>query len=111
MGDECLSPEGASRQHTPASTTPVMLPSPSSLCSTHDRPMNRRRGVEARKTTLFGKPADREDGRLGSPRNHLIGVWMPVSFIAQRGGGDEEVKRPYVLQISPGMASLREGMC
>ena len=25
-------------------------------------------------------------------KNHLNGVWMPVSFIAQRGGGDEEVK-------------------
>ena len=24
---------------------------------------------------------------------HLIGVLMPVSFIKQRGGGDEEVKR------------------
>ena len=42
--------------------------------------------------TLFGKPADPEDGRLKSQNNHLIGVWMPVSFIAQRQGGDEEVK-------------------
>ena len=42
--------------------------------------------------TLFGKPADREDGGLGSPKSHLIGVWMPVSFIEQRGGGGEEVK-------------------
>ena len=39
-----------------------------------------------------GKPADGEDGRLKSQNNHLIGVWMPVSFIAQRGGGGEEVK-------------------
>ena len=42
--------------------------------------------------TLLGKLADQEDGRLKSQNNHLIGVWMPVSFIAQRGGGDEEVK-------------------
>ncbi len=42
--------------------------------------------------TLFGKPADREDGGLKSQNNHLIGVWMPVCFIAQRWGGDEEVK-------------------
>ena len=28
-----------------------------------------------------------------SQNNHLMGVWMPVSFIAQRGGGDKEVKR------------------
>ena len=56
------------------------------------RPVNRRRGVETRNMTLFGKPAGREDGRLKSQNNHLIGVWMPVSFIAQRGGGDEEVE-------------------
>ena len=31
--------------------------------------------------TLFGKPADRGDGRLVSLKNHLIGVWMPFSFI------------------------------
>ena len=37
-------------------------------------------------------PADREDGRLVSPINHLIGVWTPVSFIAQKGVRDEEVK-------------------
>ena len=69
-----------------------LLPSPSSPCSPHNRPMNWRQGVEARNTTLFGKLADREDGGLVSPKNHLIRVWMPVSFIAQRRGGDEEVK-------------------
>ena len=42
--------------------------------------------------TLFGKPTDREDGGLKSQNSHLIGVWMPVSFIAQREGADEEVK-------------------
>ena len=57
-----------------------------------DGPMNQRRGVDARKTTLPGKPADREDGGLESPKNHLIGVWMPVSFIVQRAGGDEDVQ-------------------
>ena len=72
--------------------TGVVLPSPSSLCLLHDRPINPRRGVEARNMTLFGKPADREDGRVKSQNNHLIGVWMPVSFIAQRWGGDGEVK-------------------
>ena len=43
-----------------------------------------RRGVEARKTTLFGKPADREDGKLVPQNNHLIWVWMPGSSINQR---------------------------
>ena len=31
--------------------------------------------------TLFRKPADREDGRLISQSNHLVRVWMPVSFM------------------------------
>ena len=30
---------------------------------------------------LFGKPADREEGRLMSQSNHLVWVWMPGSFI------------------------------
>ena len=68
-----------------------MLLSPSSLCSLHDRPINRRQVLRQGIATLFRKLADREDGRLMSPKNHLIGVWMPVSFIEQRGGGDEEV--------------------
>ena len=57
-----------------------MLQNPSSLCLLHDRPINWRWGVEARNTTLFGKLADWEDGKLVSLKNHLIGVWMPVSF-------------------------------
>ena len=43
--------------------------------------------------TLFGKLADREDDRLMSQNNHLIGVWMPDSFIKQREGGGSKVKR------------------
>ena len=35
--------------------------------------------------TLFEKPVDWEDGRLMSQNNHLIGVWMPVSFIEHGG--------------------------
>ena len=40
-------------------------------------------GVEGRHTTLFG-PADREDGRLMSQSNHLVGVWKPHSFAGLR---------------------------
>ena len=36
-------------------------------------------------TTLFGKLANCEDGKLMSQNNNLIGVWMPGSFIEQRG--------------------------
>ena len=40
--------------------------------------------LRQRMMTLSGKPADWKDGRLMSQNNHLIGVWMPVSFIEQR---------------------------
>ena len=40
-----------------------------------------RRGDEAKNMTLFGKLADQIDGRLTSQSNHLIGAWMPGSFI------------------------------
>ena len=63
----------------------LLLSSPSSLCGLHDRPMNQRlnqrQDVEIRHTSLFGKPADQEDGRVMSQKNHLIGVWMPGPFI------------------------------
>ena len=42
--------------------------------------------------SVFGKPADQKDGRLVSQKNHLMGFWMPVSFIEHREGGGEEVK-------------------
>ena len=42
--------------------------------------------------TLFGNLAGGENGRLVSKKNHLIGVWMSVSFIEQRVGGGKEVK-------------------
>ena len=67
-------------------------PSPRSLCSPHDRPTNRRQGVEARSITLFRELADGEDGRLMSQNNHLIGVWMPGSFIDQRERSSEKLK-------------------
>ena len=47
---------------------------------------------EARNMTLFRELADQEDGRLISQNDHLIGVWVPTSFIEQRGKGGEEVK-------------------
>ena len=85
-----------------------LLPSPSSLCMPHNRPINQRRGAEARNTTLLGKLADGEDSRLTSRRNHLVRVWMPVSFIQHRAGRwGNKVKRLLIWQISPGMASLR----
>ena len=43
--------------------------------------LNQRQDVEIRHTSLFGKPADQEDGRVMSQKNHLIRVWMPGPFI------------------------------
>ena len=55
--------------------------------------LTERQGVEARNTTLFGEPADREEVRLMSQNNHLvITLWMPLSFIEQRGREGEGVK-------------------
>ena len=85
-----------------------LLPSPSSLCLPHNRPINQRQGAEVRNMTLLGKPADWEDSRLITRRNHLFSVWMPVSFIEHRAGRwGNKVKRPLIWKISPGMASLR----
>jgi len=69
-----------------------MLLRPSSLCSPYNTPINQETSVEARNRTLFGKLADQKDGRLISQNDHLIGVWVPMSFIEQRGKGGEEVK-------------------
>ena len=44
-----------------------------------------RKGVEARNTSLFGKP-DLEDGRLISQNNHVVGVWFPGSLMDHKWG-------------------------
>ena len=59
----------------------VPLPSPSTYCTTGQ--IAKRWGFGSRNTILFRKPADWEDGRLVSQNNHLIRVWVPVSFIEQ----------------------------
>ena len=43
--------------------------------------------------TLFRKPADREDGRLISQSNHLVRVWMPVSFMDSERERERERER------------------
>ena len=73
--------------------------------------------------TLFGKPADREDGRLKSQNNHL---WVLDASFFYRSREGNKVKRQnregetvrkeskkghQSCKISPGMASLGEGMC
>ena len=42
---------------------------------------SKRRGVQAKNTTLFGNLANWEDGRLMSRNSHLVEVWMPGSVI------------------------------
>ena len=43
--------------------------------------------------TLFRKPANREDGRLISQSNHLVRVWMPVSFMDSEREREREKQR------------------
>ena len=93
--------------------TVVMWPSTSLLCSLPNGPMNLRdeRG-SGKKETLIGELVDREDGRLAPHNNHLIGACMPGSSMDQSSGRwGSKVKRPFILQTSPRMASLRQGMC
>ena len=59
--------------------------------------------------TVLGKLAIFSDSRLVSQNNHLIGIWMPVSIIEQRGCGGSKVKRPLILQIYPGMNGQPQG--
>lgn len=58
------------KQHySPWSVTEAKL----SLLAAQQASESERQGVEARNTTLFGKPSHREDGRLTSQNNHLWG--------------------------------------
>ena len=50
------------------------------LLATGQANESERWGVEARKR-LTGELADQEDGRLAPQNNHLVGVWMPASFV------------------------------
>ena len=45
-----------------------------------------------REETLVGELVDQQDSRLEPQNNHLIGVWMPGSFIDQREKSNEKLK-------------------
>ena len=70
-----------------------MLPSPTLLCLPHSRSVSQGTVLRERIMTLQGKPTNGEDGRLISQNNPLISIWVPISFIEQRGGGGEEVHK------------------
>ena len=70
-------------------STTILLLSPSSL---HDRPVNQEMGCWGKEYDYIW-PAEGENGRLMSQNNHLIGIWMPGSFIDQRGGWRSKVKK------------------
>lgn len=73
---------------------------------------SKRRVAEAGNTILSGKHADQEDGRLMSQNSLLLGLDGRFFYRTERGRSSEsKVKMSYVLQISPGIASLREGIC
>ena len=60
------------------------------LLTAQEASESERWGVKARNTTLFRKPADQVDGRLMSQKDHLVGVWMPGSFMDKKW---EEVRK------------------
>ena len=69
-----------------------LLGKPGWVCSLHDRPIIRRKGVEARNSNFIWKAGSLKRLPASALEFHLTGVWMPVSFIEQRRGRDEEVK-------------------
>ena len=69
-----------------------LLRKPSWVCSLHDRLIIRRKGVEARNSNFIWKAGSLKRLPASALEFHLIGVWMPVSFIEQKRGRDEEVK-------------------
>ena len=53
---------------------------------THEPSESKRRVAEAGNTILFGKHADREDGRLMSQNSSLVAVWISGPFMDPRWG-------------------------
>ena len=87
---------------------------PSSLCSLHDRPVNPRDEVLRQEETLVGELADQQDGRLAPQNNHLIGVWMPSSFMDQTlgsGQGNKAKKAINFANISENGKPQARWMC
>ena len=56
----------------------LLLPNPSLLCSPHRRPVNPRDELLRQGRDFIQKAADREDGRLASQNNHLMGSGYQV---------------------------------
>ena len=62
----------------------VVTKSKLSLLAAQQANETERQGVEASNTPLFGELADLKDGTIKSQNTHLLGVWMPGSFMDQR---------------------------
>ena len=81
-GPKGESPRHCSQLPSLASGPFLVLLSPGSLCSPRDRPMNLRRGAEARKKLSSGSQQTKK----------MAEVWMPGCFIDQRERSKEELK-------------------
>ena len=64
-----------------------MTESKLSLLTTPKANESERRGVEARNMTLFGEPADQEDGKLMSQNNPLVGFRSQILLWIRDGWG------------------------
>ena len=83
------------------------LPSLTSLCLPYKRPVNPRDEML--------RQGWQRNGRLMSQNKHLVGVWHPDFYGSEMGWAGEgvcvrkQVKRHLIFQVSPRMASLRQG--
>ena len=88
-----------------------MLQKPSLYCSSHNRSINERRVVGGRNRDSIQKASRPRGWCTRVLKNHLAQVWMLVSLIDQKGGGEEVKKNGYKLfQIFPGSGQTLEGM-
>ena len=73
----------------------------------HNRSIDWRQRILYSESRLTEKMAEQM-----SQNNHLLGIWLPDSLVEKNGGeAKKESKKVIILQISPGLANLREGMC
>ena len=78
-----------------------MLLNPSLVSLPHNRPITGRWDVEARNSNFIQKARHPRIGWVSALKYQLIRIWIPVSFIEQRRGG-EEVRLARYLMAWPG---------
>lgn len=89
----------------------LVLQKPSFYCSSHNGSINERRVFGGRNSDSIQKASRPRGWCTRVLKNYLAQVWLLVSLIDQRGGGEEVKKNGYKLfQIFPGSVQTLEGM-